>query len=318
MAANAGENGAAAVAAAVPSPLADGEWTRIVRKKGKGINSRKKLHTTAPPPQPPPPAAGPVENFQPNAAPKLSVADIAAEHANIGAKWRASSSACYVRLRALIQANAAASSSRGSNGGGCVAITRAICLGLGAFDPADGSWVARRRSHVQLAAFLAMVEALEEATGGGKIECLYQEPRFTQPDKEFIASLGGKVVESPASYALVDDRTMVYGVHLYRDIWAAALERSLPGVFIGTGWDVWEDTGAGASGDFDCIREMDASPTFDKIPFPQDDDPGSFSSTCIYWRRREPEEDGIEGLGNAVAALGLEPRKETGSSGVLQ
>lgn len=71
--------------------------------------------------------------------------------------------------------------------------------------------------------------------------CFYQEPRFAQPDKDFIHALGGKVVESPGSYELVDGATLVFGVHLYRDIWAAALERSLPALFVGTGWNVWEE-----------------------------------------------------------------------------
>lgn len=73
------------------------------------------------------------------------------------------------------------------------------------------------------------------------IECFYQEPRFSQPDKDFIATLGGKVIESPESYCIIDETTLVFGVHLYRDIWAAALEKSLPGMFVGTGWDVWDE-----------------------------------------------------------------------------
>lgn len=76
--------------------------------------------------------------------------------------------------------------------------------------------------------------------GSGAIECFYQEPRFALPDKQFIERLGGKVIESPASYELVDEETLVFGVHLYRDIWAAALEKGFPAVFVGTGWDIWE------------------------------------------------------------------------------
>lgn len=80
-----------------------------------------------------------------------------------------------------------------------------------------------------------------ETESNKTIECFYQEPRFAQPDKDFIAILGGSTVESPKSYELVDQSTMVFGVHLYRDIWAAALGKSLPGMFVGTGWDVWEE-----------------------------------------------------------------------------
>lgn len=157
---------------------------------------------------------------------------------------------------------------------------------------------------------------IEEATGE-KVECFYQEPRFAQPDKDFIAALGGTVVESPASYALVDDKTLVFGVHLYRDIWAAALEKSLPAIFVGTGWDVWDGTGAGESLDFDRIREMDADDDFDTFSFPRDeDDPGAFSSTCIYWRKRlDSEENGTDGLEKAIASLELEPDKTAQKDG---
>lgn len=56
--------------------------------------------------------------------------------------------------------------------------------------------------------------------------------------------------------------------------------------------------GADKSPEFDRIRDMDA--TFDKFPFPQDDYT-SFSSTCIYWKKRDADDvaagqDFLEGL----------------------
>lgn len=134
MAANAGEESGA------------NEWTRIVRK---GKHSKK--HSVRPSATTTPPAAGPAENFHPNAAPKLTVADIQAEHDKLRAKWCASSS--HSRLHEMVASKAGLSHA---------SVNRAVCLGLGAFDPEDGSWVARRRSHVQLAAFLGMVEATGE------------------------------------------------------------------------------------------------------------------------------------------------------------
>lgn len=219
------------------------EWTRVARK-GKGNKSGRAYV----PPRPPPPAAGAPDNFRPNPAPRLSPQDIEADHQKIAAQWRATDS--YATLRETVRSNAASHAP----------ITRAICLGLGPFDPEDGSWTAQRRSHTQLAAFLAVVQVLGACTQApvicappdltdsradkqnhGHIECFYQEPRFAQTDKDFIASaLRGKIVESPRSYDLVDETTLVFGVHLYRDIWADALRRSLPGMFVGTGWDVWE------------------------------------------------------------------------------
>lgn len=117
------------------------QWTRIVRKE-----KAKKLGRRQQPAQPPP--AGPPENFRPNPSPKLSVDDIRAEHQGVSSKWRGT--ACYERLSRLVKVNAASHAP----------IRKAVCLGLGAFDPEDGSWVAQRRSHSQLAAFLTVVEVL--------------------------------------------------------------------------------------------------------------------------------------------------------------
>lgn len=43
-----------------------------------------------------------------------------------------------------------------------VPIQKAVCLGIGTFDPADGSWDAKRRTLVQLSAFHIMVETIGE------------------------------------------------------------------------------------------------------------------------------------------------------------
>ncbi|KAK2601408.1 hypothetical protein N8I77_010862 [Diaporthe amygdali] len=253
------------------------QWTRIVRK-GKKFGRQKEVLRL--------PVGGPAENFHPNGSPQLTVDDIKADHHRIGSKWQATK--CHEQLCKIIEDKSASHEK----------INRAICLGLGPFDPEDASWSAQRRSHIQLAAFLAIVEALR-AESGQDIETIYQEPRFTQPDKDFLTSLGGKTVDSPGAYELIDRGTLIFGVHLYRDIWAAALKDSLPAMCVGTGWDVWEENpGADESPDFHRIREMDAA--FDKVPFPQDDY-SSFSSTCIYWKKQDakgeaPEQDVLEDL----------------------
>ncbi|KAF3760036.1 hypothetical protein M406DRAFT_222847, partial [Cryphonectria parasitica EP155] len=211
------------------------------------------------------------ENFRPNRRPQLSADEIRADYNDISSQWL--SSGCHATLSNLVRDNAS------SHAG----VRRAVCLGLGAFDPEDGSLLAQRRSHIQLAAFLTIVQILEEE-GKGKIECIYQEPRFAQPDKDFIASLGGKVLDSPASYDLIDETTMVYGIHLYRDVWNAALDKSLPAMCVGTGWDVWEGCWtAQRCSDLYRIHEMETGTAFDKYPFPTDFDT-SFSNTCIYWK----------------------------------
>lgn len=115
------------------------QWTRIVRK-GKKLRRQEDVLRL--------PLGGPPENFRPNEKPVLSVDDIKANHTKIVSQWQETE--CYTKLCGLIKDNAAAHAN----------ITRAVCLGLGAFDPEDNSWIAQRRSHIQMAAFLAIVEIL--------------------------------------------------------------------------------------------------------------------------------------------------------------
>lgn len=41
-------------------------------------------------------------------------------------------------------------------------VRKAVCLGLGSFDPENGSWVTKEKAHVQLAAFLFIVEEIRK------------------------------------------------------------------------------------------------------------------------------------------------------------
>lgn len=115
------------------------QWTRIARK-GKKLRRQEEVLRL--------PVGGPPENFHPNGSPQLTVDDIKANHDRVASKWR--STKCHDQLCSTIKDKSVSHEK----------ITRAICLGLGAFDPEDSSWTAQRRSHIQLAAFLAMVETL--------------------------------------------------------------------------------------------------------------------------------------------------------------
>ncbi|KAH6973177.1 hypothetical protein BKA56DRAFT_593403 [Ilyonectria sp. MPI-CAGE-AT-0026] len=115
---------------------------------------------------------------------------------------------------------------------------------------------------------------------GGKIECIFQDPVFTQSDKDFLASLGHQVVETPAACGMIDANSLLYGIHLYRPIYAMALEKSLPAIFVGTGWDVWDDL-SNTEG-LEKMEEMEK--TYTRCAFPQDSHGQAFSSTSIYWK----------------------------------
>lgn len=225
------------------------EWTQVTSK------SRRSGRRTAPLP------------VVPRTSDLRPAADLAADHRRLRARWE--DDECCRRLRHLLSTHASRIKS----------VSRAVNLGVGTFDPADGSWEAKRSSHVQLIAFLVIVEELEKVTGG-KIECIFQDPVFTRSDKDFLASLGHQVVETPAACHMIDADSLLYGIHLYRPIYAMALENSLPAIFVGTGWDVWDDLSSTEG--LERMEEMEK--TYTRCAFPQDSHGQAFSSTSIYWK----------------------------------
>ncbi|KAL6690642.1 hypothetical protein J3F84DRAFT_388463 [Trichoderma pleuroticola] len=120
-------------------------------------------------------------------------------------------------------------------------VTKAISLGIGSFDPADGSWLLKRRAHTQLAAMLHIVSLLEEHTSSGRIKCTFQEPLFTSSDIAFLTTMGHEVVESPVASDSVTAGTLFFGPHLYKEVYGMALKGEIPAIWIGTDWVVWEE-----------------------------------------------------------------------------
>ncbi|KAF3802053.1 hypothetical protein GCG54_00012297 [Colletotrichum gloeosporioides] len=224
-----------------------------------------------------------------------SVDEITAEYEGFKARWR--DTTCHERIKDLVRKNA----------GEGRRVKKAVCLGVGTFDPEDGGWDAKRRSYIQLDGFLTVVEALS-AIYNETIPCSFQEPRFTPNDTKFLENLDHEVVESPAAFEAVDEDTLVFAIHMYRPIYEATLEKALPAMFVGTGWDVWDgyvfhwmkvintDThraGTLKDGEFKCMSDMHNS--HKQFAFPQDGTYTSFSSTCLYWRPKPElsvEEDG--------------------------
>ncbi|KAI1212136.1 uncharacterized protein F4807DRAFT_458339 [Annulohypoxylon truncatum] len=237
------------------------EWTKV-RRKGRRMRSHH--------PAVCPSSSRNAKGSEPRPS-FLSVSDIEREHRRIRDQWRASTG-CH-QLRDVV-----ASRNCGS------AITDAICFGLGSFDPEDGSWENKRRAHVQLAAFVYMVEQLQR-DNRVPIRCLFQEPIFNSVDEAFIRSLGHEVVHSPGGFEQVGTSTLVFGIHLYRDVYAQALAGHLPAVFVGTPREVWEE--CHGSDVLDWVQLKDLDERSDKVNFPEDSGYTTFSNTTIHWRRQD-------------------------------
>lgn len=187
-------------------------------------------------------------------------------------------------------------------------ITKAVCLGTGPYDPENGSITARKTAHLQTAAFRHIVnhfgktltamallseqeqipDSLPECVTGQKVQCYIQEPRFTKIDKEFCHDLDMDVVDSPDGFSIVDEQTILFGIHMELDIYNQALASQLPAVYIGSSLQEWEnilgqyyDGKRQIKNRLTAFREMDK--TYHKFEFP--DFENMFSSTVMYWKK---------------------------------
>lgn len=206
-------------------------------------------------------------------APTLPLDQVKQDHDRLVSQWK--SSASYNRLKELLSTHSGITSSH---------VTKAICFGLGSFDPPDGAWDQKRKTHLQLAALLTIVDDLE-GRSGHQIQCIFQEPIFNPVDKAFIASLGHEVVESPLGFQLVDPDTLAFAVHLYRDIHSQVIATHVPAMFVGTPYGIWEDFNQVADLDWEQMKKLDQ--LCDKAEFPGDRGDHTFSSTVIHWRRND-------------------------------
>ncbi|KAI1658561.1 hypothetical protein F4813DRAFT_388330 [Daldinia decipiens] len=199
----------------------------------------------------------------------LSVPAITEEHKRIKYQWE--TSICYHKLQEILESRMSPSN-----------ISDAICFGTGSFDPEDSSWEMKRKAHIQLAAFLFIVEQLQRSSSR-TIRCIFQEPVFNTSDKAFIRALGHEVVDSPIGFELVSPTTLVFGIHLYRDVYAQILSKCLPAMFIGTPQEVWEE--CYGSDPLDWVELDELNKRCDKVKFPEDTGYTTFSSTTIHRRR---------------------------------
>ncbi|KAK0628314.1 hypothetical protein B0T17DRAFT_614249 [Bombardia bombarda] len=215
--------------------------------------------------------------IRPNPNPEYTVGDIQKHHQFVKQSWE--SSECWKVLKEILV-------SALSSGFGRPPINKAVCLGPGPYDPSNGSSAARRTAHMQTAAFCSIVDLLEsESSGSQKIKRVIQEPAFTQVDKDFCIKLGFDVAETPAAFSMVDESTILFGIHMELRTYHQALS-TLPCLFIGGGVEEWESVA-----DYDPEIRPLLSPmskmaaTYDRLTFP--DLNYIFSSTTIYWRRGE-------------------------------
>ncbi|KAK4151106.1 hypothetical protein C8A00DRAFT_17454 [Chaetomidium leptoderma] len=245
----------------------DGEWNQVKRKGGRLRNVPAPTNEAT---------DSRSDGIRPNPNPELSVDDLLKYHETVTKDWQASE--WWDQVRQVLKT--------ASSQPNCPVITKAVCLGTGPYEPSNGSSTARRTAHMQTAAFCYIVDHLKSKSGRD-IDCVVQEPRFTQTDNEFCTKLGLEAVESPGAFSLVDENTLLFGIHMELEIYNQALAK-LPGIYVGASLEEWEkvvDQAAvgGSEGPLTAFSRMVAG--YDTYAFPDLD--YMFSSTVMYWRREK-------------------------------
>ncbi|KAJ4415525.1 hypothetical protein N0V85_002688 [Neurospora sp. IMI 360204] len=273
----------------------DGEWSQVSRKRGR-IRHVPKPKTDVDESK---------ENglgIRPNPNPEFTVSDIHKHHDTARQEWQISD--CWKTLKDLLSTALSASNQP--------PITKAICFGPGPYDPSNGSFAARRTAQMQTAAFCAIVDFLESQCEH-KIKRVIQEPMFTQIDKDFCVELGFQVADTPDAFPMVDEQTLVYGIHMELRTYYLALA-TLPTAFIGGGLNEWErvvDFDPSLKEFIGPISKMDA--TYTKYPFP--DMNYIFSSTTMYWRKGD---DAPKIPSSRKAALSESPQASKQTSDIAE
>ncbi|KAK3298718.1 uncharacterized protein B0H64DRAFT_385911 [Chaetomium fimeti] len=243
----------------------DGEWSQVKRRGGRLRNIPAPTNEAA---------DSLVDGIRPNPKPELSVNDLWKYHESVNQDSQ--STEWWEQVRQLLDSILTKP--------GRPAITRAVFLGPGPYEPSNGSSVARRTAHMQTAAFSYVVDHLK-SHNGPDIQCVVQEPRFTQTDKEFCAKLGLEAVESPNGFSLVNESTLLFGIHMELEIYNRAMAIP-PAIYVGASLEEWEkvvDHGSETEGPLAAYSKMEKS--YDRYAFPDLD--YMFSSTVMYCRRGE-------------------------------
>jgi hypothetical protein len=63
---------------------------------------------------------------------------------------------------------------------------------------------------------------------------VFQDPQFTDTDKQLLRELGYEVVEDPEAFRHIEEESLVYALHCYADVYKKVSEQKRPALFIGT------------------------------------------------------------------------------------
>jgi hypothetical protein len=71
-----------------------------------------------------------------------------------------------------------------------------------------------------------------------------QDPHYTDLDKTFLKSKGHTITEDPDAFLQIKEKTLVYGIHCYPNIYQTVGEGVLPAILIGNDLSIAASSGA--------------------------------------------------------------------------
>ncbi|TVY19587.1 hypothetical protein LARI1_G000756 [Lachnellula arida] len=158
-------------------------------------------------------------------------------------------------------------------------VKKCVVLGLGSLQSARRE--GRRASFTQLAA----LETLLSIIAGEKIPAVFQEPQFTDTDKQLLRELGYEAVEDPKAFGDIDENSLVYAIHCYADVYKKVSEQKRPAIFIGTDVENFGRFTLSETAEVTAKALDEMVEQYEAIDFPQIRH--DFSDTKIYWRKNE-------------------------------
>lgn len=105
-------------------------------------------------------------------------------------------------------------------------VDNVMVFGLGTFQAVEAQH--SRTSMTQLAALQTILESLDDST-----PVVQQDPAFTDLDKEFLSTFKHTVASDPEGYKSVSERSLVYAIHCYPDVYDGVRKAATPTMLIG-------------------------------------------------------------------------------------
>ncbi|KAG9241849.1 hypothetical protein BJ878DRAFT_205997 [Calycina marina] len=158
-------------------------------------------------------------------------------------------------------------------------VNNIVVIGLGSLH--NARFQAKNDSWSQLIAMRDIVDFLGPEVD---VPIVFQDPAFSDIDREFLASIGYKVVNAPDGWMSVGPYSLVYGIHCYNDVLSSVVEDSRPAMMIRNTVDpnsaFWDPFIHGSK-----AYHADLIKDYFQTDFPQPENSNAFTDTKIYWRK---------------------------------